>query len=351
MTSFADVALSPMAVDKFFHTVTSSWIVGAVFVCAVSCWYLLKGREKLLARQSIKIASIVGIVASVIAMATGDSSAVKVAEVQPMKLAAMEALYDGGEGEGLTVIAAINPFSQPDYAKGGEAPLRIAIPNGLSLLATHSMNGYVPGINDILNGYTRPDGKRELSAEEKMERGRNAIAALAEYRKIKAADANDSRLPELTKQLKEDMPYFGYGYIKDRDELVPFIPINFYAFRIMVGIGTLLLLFFLVIGHVAWRQDITVRSRWLWMAAILMLPLTYIASEAGWIVAELGRQPWAIQDMLPTVAAVSDLRSGSVALTFFIFLVLFTVLLIAEIRIMCRVIKGYKSPFESESEN
>lgn len=351
MTSFADVALSPMAVDKFFHTVTSSWIVGAVFVCAVSCWYLLKGREKLLARQSIKIASIVGIVASVIAMATGDSSAVKVAEVQPMKLAAMEALYDGGEGEGLTVIAAINPFSQPDYAKGGEAPLRIAIPNGLSLLATHSMNGYVPGINDILNGYTRPDGKRELSAEEKMERGRNAIAALAEYRKIKAADANDSRLPELTKQLKEDMPYFGYGYIKDRDELVPFIPINFYAFRIMVGIGTLLLLFFLLIGHVAWRQDITVRSRWLWMAAILMLPLTYIASEAGWIVAELGRQPWAIQDILPTVAAVSDLRSGSVALTFFIFLVLFTVLLIAEIRIMCRVIKGYKSPFESESEN
>lgn len=351
MTSFADVALSPMAVDKFFHTVTSSWIVGAVFVCAVSCWYLLKGREKLLARQSIKIASIVGIVASVIAMATGDSSAVKVAEVQPMKLAAMEALYDGGEGEGLTVIAAINPFSQPDYAKGGEAPLRISIPNGLSLLATHSMNGYVPGINDILNGYTRPDGKRELSAEEKMERGRNAIAALAEYRKIKAADANDSRLPELTKQLKEDMPYFGYGYIKDRDELVPFIPINFYAFRIMVGIGTLLLLFFLLIGHVAWRQDITVRSRWLWMAAIFMLPLTYIASEAGWIVAELGRQPWAIQDMLPTVAAVSDLRSGSVALTFFIFLVLFTVLLIAEIRIMCRVIKGYKSPFESESEN
>ena len=88
----------------------------------------------------------------------------------------------------------------------------------------------------------------------------------------------------------------------------------------MVGIGTLLLLFFLVIGHVAWRQNITERGRWLWMAALLMLPLAYIASEAGWIVAELGRQPWAIQDMLPTVAAVSDLKSGSVALTFFIFL-------------------------------
>ena len=347
MTNFVEVALSPMAIDKFFHTVISSWIVGAVFVCAVSCWYLLRGREQQLARQSIKIASIVGIVASLLAIHTGHSSAVKVAEVQPMKLAAMEGLYDGGNGVGLTMVAAINPFSQPDYAKGGEAPLRIAMPNGLSLLATSTLDGYVPGVNDILNGYTRPDGKRELSAEEKMLRGRNAITALAEYRKLKAADADDKRLPQLSRQLQKDMPYFGYGYIKDRAELVPYIPVNFYAFRVMVGVGMLLLLFFLVIGHVAWRQDITKRGRWLWMAALLMLPLAYIASEAGWIVAELGRQPWAIQDMLPTVAAVSDLKSGSVALTFFIFLVLFTLLLIAEIRIMCRVIKNYKPQIES----
>lgn len=239
-------------------------------------------------------------------------------------------------------MAAVNPFSQPDYAKGGEAPLRIAIPNGLSVLATHSLDGYVPGINDLLNGYVHPDGKRELSAEEKMERGRRAITALAEYRKLKAADANDKRLPELAAQLQRDMPYFGYGYIKDRAELVPYIPINFYAFRVMVGVGTLLVLFFLVIGHVAWRQDITVRRCWLWLWALLMLPLTYLASEAGWIVAELGRQPWAIQDMLPTMAAVSDISTSSVATTFFIFLILFTVLLIAEIRIMCRVIKNYK---------
>ena len=114
----------------------------------------------------------------------------------------------------------------------------------------------------------------------------------------------------------------------------------------MVGIGSLLLLFFLIIGHVAWRQDITKRGRWLWISALVMLPLVYLASEAGWIVAELGRQPWAIQDMLPTVAAISDISSGSVALTFFIFLVLFSVLLFAEIRIMCHVIKNYKPQIE-----
>lgn len=343
MTSFIDVALSPFAVDKFFHTVTSSWIIGAVFVCAVSCWYLLKRRNTRLATESIKIASVVGIAAAVLTMATGDSSAVKVAQAQPMKLAAMEALYDGGNGVGLTAVAAVNPFEQPDYAKGGEPPLRIAMPCGLSLLATHSLDGYVPGVNDLLNGYTRADGKREPSAEEKMQRGRKAIATLAEYRKLKAANTGDKQLPRLAAQLKEDMPYFGYGYIKDRAELVPYIPVNFYAFRVMVGVGTLLLLFFLVIGHVAWRRDVAGSRRWLHWAAIAMLPLAYIASEAGWIVAELGRQPWAIQDMMPTLAAVSDISTGSVALTFFIFLVLFTVLLVAELRIMCKVISNHTS--------
>ncbi len=343
MTSFIDVALSPFAVDKFFHTVTSSWIIGAVFVCAVSCWYLLKRRNTRLATESIKIASVVGIAAAVVTMATGDSSAVKVAKAQPMKLAAMEALYDGGNGVGLTAVAAVNPFEQPDYAKGGEPPLRIAMPCGLSLLATHSLDGYVPGVNDLLNGYTRADGKREPSAEEKMQRGRKAIATLAEYRKLKAANPGDKQLPRLAAQLKEDMPYFGYGYIKDRAELVPYIPVNFYAFRVMVGVGTLLLLFFLVIGHVAWRRDVAGSRRWLHWAAIAMLPLAYIASEAGWIVAELGRQPWAIQDMMPTLAAISDISTGSVALTFFIFLVLFTVLLVAELRIMCKVISNHTS--------
>lgn len=343
MTSFVDVALSPFAVNKFFHTVTSTWVVGAVFVCAVSCWYLLRRREQEMARQSIRIASIVGIAAALLTMATGDFSAVKVAERQPMKLAAMEALYDGGEGVSLTAFAAINPFKQPPYAQGGEAPMRIAIPNGLSLLATHQTDGYVPGVNDLLNGYTRPDGKREPSAEEKMESGRRAIAVLAEYRKVKAADASDKRLPELAAKLRQDMPYFGYGYIKDRSELVPHIPLNFYAFRVMVGIGTLLMLFFLVIGHIAWRKDITGKHHWLHKTALLMLPLTYLASEAGWIVAELGRQPWAIQDMLPTVAAVSDLQPGSVALTFFLFLALFTALLVAEVNIMCRVIHNYNA--------
>ena len=112
MVSFFDVALSPFAVNKFTHTVTSSWIIGAVFVIAVSCYYLLKKREHKLAKESIKIAAIVGLIASGLAMLTGDESAYQVAKVQPMKLAAMEALYNGGEDQSLTIISAVNPTMQ-----------------------------------------------------------------------------------------------------------------------------------------------------------------------------------------------------------------------------------------------
>ena len=338
MTSFADVALSPFAIDKFLHTVISSWIVGAVFVVAVSCWYMLRRRHKELSVASIKVASVVGIAASLLAMGTGDMSAVKVAETQPMKLAAMEALYDGGSGVGLTAVAAVNPFCQPDYASGGEPPLRIAIPSGLSFLATHSADGYVPGINDILRGYVRADGTVEPSVREKMARGRRAVDALASYRSLMAQTPRDeAALAACRKQLDADMRYFGYGYVSDDADVVPFVPVCFYAFRVMVGLGTLLLLFFLVVGHIAFRSDVS-RPRWLHISALVMLPLAYVASEAGWIVAEMGRQPWAIQDMMPTWAAVSDIGSSSVIVTFFLFLVLFTTLLVTEISIMCRLI-------------
>lgn len=336
MTSFAEVAFSPFAINKFSHTVTSSWIVGAVFVIAVSCYFLLKKRHEELSRQSIKIAGIVGMVASLLALYSGDESAYKVAQVQPMKLAAMEALYNGGESQGLTVIAAVNPFAQPDYQNEEEPALKLEVPNVLSVLATRSFDGYVPGVNDIINGYTNTTtGAVELPLNEKIARGQKAIAALQEYRKdAKAAT------PELKETLKENMPYFGYGFVREADQIVPSIPICFYAFRVMVGLGSLFLLFFAVINFVIFKKDI-VKLKWLQWAGIIMLPLAYICSESGWVVAEVGRQPWTIQDMLPTWASVSDIASGEVMTTFFIFLALFTTMLVVEINIMCKQIKKY----------
>ena len=367
MTSFMEVALSPFAIDKFCHTVISSWIIGAVFVIAVSCWYLLKKRHTRLAVQSIKIAVIVGFIAALGAGATGHKSGQTVAQVQPMKLAAMEALYNGGNEMDLTMIAWVNPFKQPDYTNEAEPAMKLAMPYGLSMMATNTLDGYVPGINDLLNGYTKEDGTVEPSADEKIARGKLAIQALADYRKFKAENGNSKPVTLLSKKLflEENMPYFGYGYVKDKHDLVPSVPINFWAFRTMVGLGCLFILFFGLVlilifdipmvslifrrlfsalGLLDERSADTTSPadampRWLCWAAILMLPLAYICSESGWLVAEFGRQPWTIQDMLPTWAAVSDLQSSSVMITFFLFLILFTTMLAVEISILLKQIK------------
>ena len=329
MVSFFEVALSPFAVSKFCHTVTSAWIIGAVFCVGVCSWYMMKRREPRLSIESMKIGAAVGLVASLLAAATGHKSAQDVAAVQPMKLAAMEALYDGGNGIGLKVIEGIE------------------VPYALSFMATNDFEGYVPGVNNILNGYTTPDGKVEPSVDEKIERGKKAIAALAAYRKGKKEGAEDTLLNKQLSILNENMPYFGYGYIRDKAEVVPPIAVNFWAFRIMVGAGCLFILFFAVVlaGAYGWPKQlwrdrsITGLPKWHYWIAIALIPLAYIASESGWLVAEFGRQPWTIQDMLPTWAAVSDLQSSSVMITFFLFLILFTTMLAVEINIMLKQIK------------
>ena len=364
MVSFLQVALSPFAIGKFCHTVISAWIIGAVFVVAVSCWYLWKKREVRLAKESIKIAGIVGLVASLGAAFTGHISGQQVAKAQPMKLAAMEALYNGGTDQGLTAVAWVSPFGQPDYQNEEEAQLKIDMPYALSIMATDDPHGFVPGINDILKGYTTPDGHVEPSVDEKIARGKLAISALADYRKGKKNGADEATLNAQLSTLKENMPYFGYGYIKDKRDLVPSIPINFWAFRVMVGMGCVFILFFAAIVLLTFKipyvsvivrrllaavgllpetetdsYDIARLPAWHYMVAIALVPLAYIASESGWLVAEFGRQPWTIQDMMPTWVAVSDLHSSSVMLTFFIFLVLFTVLLGVEISILLKQIK------------
>ena len=371
MVSFAEVALSPFAIDKFCHTVISAWIIGAIFVVAVSCWYLMKNRETRLAKESIKIGAIVGLIASLGAGMTGHKSAQSVAEVQPMKLAAMEALYNGGEDVGLTAVAWVNPLAQPDYQNQESAPLKLEMPYALSFMATNDIHGYVPGINDILNGYTKPDGTKEPSVEEKIARGKLAITALADYRKAKKEGTSEVALAPYLSTINENMKYFGYGYVKNPHDIVPYVPVNFWAFRIMVGLGCIFILYFLVMTLISFKipfltittrrllaaiglipetkadtNDITGLPAWHYWVAIILVPLAYIASESGWLVAEFGRQPWTIQDMLPTWVGVSDIDGCSVALTFFLFLFLFTLMLAVEISILLKQIK--KGPEYSE---
>lgn len=322
MNDFAAVALSPTAVVKFLHTVSSGWLTGAVFVIGVSCWFLIKQRNRNMALRSIKVASLTGIVAGLIVFGTGDQSGVVMAREQPMKLAAAEGLQQGGQRAPFSIVPGIE------------------VPGALSVLATHSIDGYVPGINDLLNGYKRPDGTSEPSADEKMQRGQKAINAFAAYRQLRADNPQAAKLALDT--LRAHQQYMGYGYLKDKSELVPPIPIIYWAFRLMVGFGTLLFAILLVAGWLACRGTLP-QHKWLLWLGVASIPMVYVAGQAGWIVAEVGRQPWTIQDLLPVGVAVSQLPTTNVMSTFFMFVALFTLLLAAEVRIMCKAISGEQS--------
>lgn len=344
MINFWAVATSPVAINKFFHTVVSSWILGAVFVIGIAAWYMIKKRNTEFAQQSMKVGAIFGLVACLLTAWTGHGSAYQVAHKQPMKLAVMEGLYEGGNGEGLIAVAIPNP-NKKSYNDGVEPYLfSIKIPKALSLLGYNDFDAFVPGIKDIIEGgYIQPDGSQALSFAEKQAKGKIAIQALANYKKAKRE--NDEVTATAEKEiLRANYPYFGYGYLTSADQIIPNIPMVFWSFHIMVYLGGYFILLFCVVLFFLYKKNLT-DKKWLLWIAVWSIPLAYIATQAGWMVAEIGRQPWAIQDVLPLQAAVSAISANSVIITFCLFLALFTALLIAEIRIMTNQIK--KGP-ESE---
>jgi len=324
-TAFWEVITNPVAVSKFFHSVTSGWMTGGIFVVGVSCWYLLRGRQKRFAKSSIIVGGLVGLLGCGCVMLSGDSSGVHAAEFQPMKLAAAEGLEDGGRGAAFTIVPGIH------------------VPKMLSFLATHDFNGYVPGINDILRGYTDNDGNVIPSVAEKMQRGRTTLDALSAYRSTEdpAAKAAARAI------LDANVQYMGYGHLEKPEDVVPPVGIVFWAFRFMVGLGMLLGLVLLLSLFFAWKDRLP-KMRWLMWAAIICIPLVYICGQCGWIVAEVGRQPWTIQGLLPVNVAISSLSAGAVKTTFFVFLAVFALFLAIEIRIMLGAIR--KGP-DVELEN
>ena len=244
-----------------------------------------------------------------------------------MKLAAAEGLENGGERAPFSIVPGVE------------------IPGMLSILATHDIDGYVPGINDILDGYTDSDGNRILSADEKKERGDLALAAFKAYRENR--DTDPQAAAHARKVLEENVEYFGYGYIEDKEDLVPSVGMVYWPFRIMVGLGCFLLLLMVAVLW-AERKDRIAGLAWLQRVALFSIPLVYIAGQAGWIVAEVGRQPWAIQDLLPVNAAISSLSVGAVRTTFIVFVAVFTLFLAIELRILLKAIR--KGPAVDEPE-
>ncbi len=339
MIDFWSILLSPVAINKFLHSVFSGWVLGALFVIGVSAWFLLKKRDTDFALRSMKVGAIFGVIATALIIWTGDSSAYHVSQKQPMKLAVMEGLYEGKTNADLLAFGVLNPDKKAynDTIDPFLMKMPVPIPGMLSFLGYRDFNAFVPGIKDIIEGgYETPKGTA-LPFTEKRTRGKAAIQALADYQKAMAAKDTTSAATYKA-VLKENYPYFGYGYLENPEELIPNIPMVFYSFHFMVGLGMYFLALFIVVLFFVYRKNIE-KQKWLLWISLLTIPLGYVAGELGWVVTEVGRQPWAIQDVLPVQAAISNISSESVKLTFFLFLILFTALLVAEVRIMLKQIK------------
>lgn len=351
MDDFGEVAFNSVAMHKFFHAVASGWTLAGVVVIGISCWMLWRKRNIDASRKSLQIGAWVGLAGILLTIYTGDGSAVDVARVQPMKLAAMEGLYDGHVGQSLVGFGIVNPDKKPGDSLEA-IKFEIPIPYGLSLLANHDPHSFVPGINDLINGVAlTPEGDtvNTVSYQRRIELGSEAQQALREYDAARGA-GDTAAMAAAAASVKENFKYFGYGYFNSPADAVPPVALTFYAFRVMVFIGGYLLLFFLLAIYAARKRYSWLEKPWLHWVGILSIPLAYLCSEAGWVVAEVGRQPWIIQDLMPVGVAISDVTPASVQFTFWMFAVLFTALLVAEISIMLRYIsKASKENIETKA--
>ena len=331
LASFSEVVFNPVAQVKFVHTVSAGYVTGAIFVLAISSWYLLKGRDLAFARRSFAIASAFGLASALSVIVLGDESGYELGDVQKVKLAAVEAEWQTHPAPAaFTVFGIPNEETQTtDYA--------LKIPAVLGLIATRSLDEQVPGLAELKQKHL-----------ERIIRGQEAYVLMQQYRAGDKSPATVNRFNEL----KEDL---GYGmlltaYTDDVanatpeqiaqavEDSVPQVWPLFWSFRIMVACGfAMLLLFALAFWHSAKRT--VDKPKWLLKFAVFSLPLPWIACEAGWFVAEYGRQPWAIGEILPTHLAVSQLSVTDIWISLISIMVLYTIFVIIEMWLMTKYAK------------
>ncbi|WP_253306778.1 cytochrome ubiquinol oxidase subunit I [unidentified bacterial endosymbiont] len=326
LVSLIDMLFSPVAQVKFVHTVAAGYTTGALFMLGISAYYLLKGRDLPFARRSFAIAATFGLAAVLSVIILGDESGYNLGDAQKIKLAAIEAEWETETPPAFFTIFGIpnQQTLQTDYA--------LKVPYALGLIATRSLDKPVMGLKALMQLNER--------------RIRNGITAYGLLTQLRTGDQNP-RLQQQFDSLKEDL---GYGLLLHRytpqitdatetqiqqavQSSIPSVLPLFFTFRIMVGCGLLMLLIFTVAFYQTLRQKMS-EKKWLLRLALYGIPLPWIASECGWFVSEYGRQPWAIDGILPTAIAHSDLTRGQLWCSLGVIGVLYSIFLVIEFYLM-----------------
>ncbi|RZJ19626.1 MAG: cytochrome bd-I ubiquinol oxidase subunit CydA [Brevundimonas sp.] len=337
VTDFMAVLFNPVAQAKFVHTVSAGYVCASVFVLGVSAFYLLKGKHKGFAKRSMTVAAAFGLASSLSVVVLGDESGYALTDNQKMKLAALEAMWRTEPAP-----AGLTAFGIPSL-KDRHTHYEVKIPYVLGLISTRSIDKPVIGILELV-----------AVAEDRIERGVVAYDALEDLK----ANPNDVAARARFEPVRNDL---GYGlllrrYVEDPrlatpDQIqlaawstVPNVPLMFWTFRIMAGIG------FLMIGLFATAFVLcTLRkheTRWFLRLAVLAIPLPWVAIEFGWVLAEVGRQPWAVEGVLPTFLGASSLTVPQLWTTIIGFTLFYGALAVVEVGLILRAIK--KGPFAEQ---
>jgi cytochrome d ubiquinol oxidase subunit I len=340
ITSFFDVVFNPVAQAKFVHTVSAGYVCASIFVLGVSAWYILKGRHIELAKRSITVAASFGLASALSVVVLGDESGYLATENQKMKLAAIEGMWKTEPAP-----AAFTAFGFPDQ-EARETHFAVHIPWVMGLIGTRSLTTEIPGID-----------KLEQQAETRIRDGIKAYDALMQ---IRSAPAQDQVAQEVRTSFEDLGHDLGYALLLKRyvddprqatDEqivqaardTIPHVPTLFWSFRIMVGLGMFFILLTATFFWLSARRQLE-KYPLLLRIAVFAIPLPWVAIEFGWIVAEFGRQPWVIEGVLPTAAAVSSLGASTVLLTIIGFAALYTTLIVIEMSLMIKAIRQGPEP-------
>ncbi|MNI15613.1 Cytochrome bd ubiquinol oxidase subunit 1 [compost metagenome] len=337
ITDFMAVLFNPVAQAKFVHTVSAGYVCAAVVVLGISAFYLLKGKHKGFAKRSMTVAAAFGLLSSLSVVVLGDESGYALTDNQKMKLAALEAMWRTEEAPaGLTLFGLPNLEDRHTH-------FEVKVPYVLGLISTRSIDKPVEGILELV-----------AVAEDRIERGVVAYDALE---KVKA-DPTDMAARGQFETVRNDL---GYGlllkrYVEDPRaatpeqikqaawSTVPNVPLMFWVFRFMAGIG------FLMIGLFGTAFILcTLRkheTKWFLRLAVMAIPLPWIAIESGWLLAEVGRQPWAVEGVLPTFLGASSLTVAHLWTTIICFTLLYGVLAVVEVGLILRAVK--KGPFAEQ---
>lgn len=330
MTSFADVFFNPEAQNKFVHTVSAGYVAGSMFVLSVSSWYLLRKKDIEFAKKSFRIASAFGMASILSVLVLGDESGYSIGHAQKTKLAALEAMWETEPAP-----ASFNLIAMPNE-KEMKNDFAVHIPYVMGIIGTRSLDKEIPGIKDIVaeNRKRIESGQQAVTALETLRRNRDDAAARDVFEQHQDNLGFGLLLKQYTDNVAAATPE-----IKDRAAraTIPKVAPLFWSFRVMVFCGVVMLLVF---GLSFWHsvKNTFAHKKWLLRLAVFSLPLPWIAIEAGWLLAEYGRQPWTIYGVLPTHLSASSLSVSSLYASLAGFIAFYTVLLVVEVYLMRKYI-------------